>query len=93
MKNYLVSYDLNAEGQDYESLINAIKSYSNVVSVLKSVWFIQSNLSATTIREALLQHMDNNDYLIVLEITRGNGALYLDESKVRALSHYGYNYR
>lgn len=43
MKNYLISYDLNQSGQNYDALIKAIKSYIHAVSVLKSVWFSESS--------------------------------------------------
>ncbi len=67
MKNYIVTYDLKKEGQDYTSLINTIKKYNNI-HVMRSVWFIKSNNTATEINNQLKKYIDKNDLLFVSEI-------------------------
>jgi len=38
---YLITYDLNAEGQDYNLLYEKIKSLGEWFHPLESVWFLQ----------------------------------------------------
>lgn len=64
MAVYLVTYDLNSPGQNYERLYEAIKQYQYCKG-LESVWFISSNSSASAIRDYLRQHIDGNDKLFV----------------------------
>lgn len=66
--NYCITYDLNKPGQDYDDLIEAIKSY-DYIKVMKSTWFIKTTLTSTQIREHLMKHMDKNDSLFICEIT------------------------
>ncbi|GAB1444369.1 hypothetical protein MASR2M39_32270 [Ignavibacteriales bacterium] len=66
--NYLITYDLNKPGQNYNELYAAIRSYRNY-HPLESVWFIKSNATATAIFNALHPHIDKNDTLFVCEIT------------------------
>lgn len=68
MNNYLITYDLNKQGQDYANLINAIQNYNNI-HVMYSVWFIKSNKTATEINNELLNYIDENDRIFVSEIT------------------------
>ena len=66
---YLVSYDLNKPGQDYQALIDAIQTYDGYCKALWSQWFIYSNESAKDIYEHLRAYIDDNDRLLVCEIT------------------------
>jgi len=67
MKNYIVTYDLNKIGQDYDGLIKAIKNYQFAYP-LKSAWFIKTNQSATEVSKNLRQYIDENDRLFIGEI-------------------------
>jgi len=69
---YLITYDLNAEGQDYNLLYEKIKSLGEWFHPLESVWFLRpllNILSATDISTTLRDDMDNNDSLFVVEIS------------------------
>jgi len=68
MKNYIITYDLNKEGQDYTTLINIIKTYYHK-HPLYSVWFIKSDKTSAEITNELLKYIDQNDRLFVSEIT------------------------
>jgi hypothetical protein len=70
MTNYLVTYDLRKPGQNYDELINAIKSYKNV-KVTESCWLVRSTNKAETIRDSLTKHMDANDRIYVTPVARG----------------------
>lgn len=66
MSSYILSYDLRKPGRNYESLITAIKSYSEWAHPLESVWIVKTTRTAAEIRDDLGQHIDPNDGLIVV---------------------------
>lgn len=68
---YMITYDLNKTGQDYDNVIEAIKSASDGAwcSYWKSSWLIKSSLtSADTVCGKIKPYLDNNDRLIVIEV-------------------------
>ena len=68
---YLISYDLNKTGKDYEGIYTAIKDLSTGIwsHPLESVWLIQSNLfPANAIFKNLKPHLDSDDRCLVVEI-------------------------
>ena len=72
MNTILIGYDLNTAGQDYKELIDAIKALANDWwHCLDSTWIIKTNLGVVQVRDALMQHIDSNDELLVLTV---NGA-------------------
>ena len=73
MNSYLIGYDLNRAGQDYASLIEAIKGLGPWWHCLDSTWIIKHSGPSTLIRDALSPHVDRNDELLVLKLT-GEGA-------------------
>ena len=66
--NYLITYDLNKQGQDYSDLIAAIKSFSKCAHVQGSVWYVKSTLNTAQVRDFLKQHIDGNDSLLVTHV-------------------------
>jgi hypothetical protein len=73
MAIYLVGYDLH-EGQDYEDLINALKSYGAWWHHLDSTWLIKTQESAIDIRNKLKKHIKSDDELLVIKY--GNEAAW-----------------
>lgn len=73
MKTYLVSYDLNKPGKNYDKLIEAIKGYGTWWHHLDSTWIIKTNNTAVEIRDYLWKHMDSSDELLVVRLS-GEGA-------------------
>jgi hypothetical protein len=72
MARYLVTYDLvgtSETSQDYDRLIEAIKSYGTWGKVQKSVFLIKSSRSAQEVFSHLWQYMDADDRLLVIEVT------------------------
>lgn len=70
MKTYLIGYDLNKSGQDYDTLIERIKELANGWwHHLDSTWIIKSNSTAKAIRDDLKQYIDSNDELLVVALT------------------------
>ncbi len=78
MSTFLIGYDLNKSGQDYTSLIDKIKQISGGTwaHVLDSTWIIKSNSTCVAIRDSLLQEMDNNDEILVIDIS-GDAAAWV----------------
>ena len=72
MANYLISYDLNEPGKNYDDLYEAIKNASNGTwcKPLRSVYVIQSSLSAKQIYDKLSPCLDANDLILVIEVTK-----------------------
>lgn len=71
MSVYLITYDLNKKDKDYESLFEKIKEFSYFDTwwhYLDSTWIIKSNLSSLEISNKLQSVMDNNDFLLVIEV-------------------------
>lgn len=73
MRTYLIGYDLNKPGQNYDKLIEAIKGYGTWWHHLDSTWIIKTNNSAVEIRDLLGKHMDTSDELLVVRLS-GEGA-------------------
>ena len=68
---YMVTYDLNSEGQNYEDVIQAIKDASNGVwcTYWKSSFLIKSNLkTANEVFAKIKPYVDDNDRLLVIEV-------------------------
>ena len=71
MAVYMITYDLNKPGQNYDKLYEAIQaasSYNTWMHYLDSTWFIQSTLSTKQVFEKLEPHIDKNDNLLVMEV-------------------------
>lgn len=66
---YLISYDIRSPGNNYASLLNTIALFPNHRRVLRSCWFVESELSAAAIHDILTAYIDQNDRLLVCRIT------------------------
>jgi len=69
---YLISYDLNSPGKNYDDLYEAIKNASTGVwcKPLSSVYIINSNHSAKEVYNRLKPCLDGNDLMLVIEVTK-----------------------
>lgn len=68
MAVHMISYDLRHPGRNYQSLYDAIMSYGSYAHVNESVWAIATQYSSAQVRDHLLQHIDENDALIVARL-------------------------
>ncbi len=73
MAAYVISYDLNAPGKNYDDLIEALKTYDYWWHHLGSTWCVVTSKSAAQVRDHLAQHIDKNDSLLVVK-SGGEGA-------------------
>ena len=70
MAVYMITYDLNSEGQNYDDVIKAIKDASTGAwcTYWKSSYLIKSNLSVQQVTDRITPHLDSNDRLLVIEV-------------------------
>ena len=69
MACYVVAYDLNTVGQNYDCIIGKIKAFPNC-HAQKSVWFVEYVGSEASLRDHLRPCLDSNDRLFVSEVSR-----------------------
>lgn len=73
MNSYLITYDLNKPGQNYNDLYEAIKKIGLWWHCLDSTWIVKSDKTAVQIRDSITPHIDSNDSLLVAHLS-GEGA-------------------
>lgn len=68
---YMISYDLNSPGQDYEGMHSAIRDFevcNSYMKYLDSTYLIISDLKAKDIFEHLDQFLDSSDDILIIEV-------------------------
>lgn len=72
---YLISYDLKSADKNYNGLYNAIKGLgSKWWHYLDSTWFVVTNNTIDQSSEILRREIDNNDSILILDVTGYNAA-------------------
>lgn len=66
MPSYLVSYDLRAPKRDYQPLHDYLGSLPYAVKPLESLWLVETQLTATELRDAIAKVVDGNDGIVVV---------------------------
>ena len=77
---YIITYDLCKPGQNYDELINAIKTY-NWCKIAESAWVVTTTKKASEIRDHLKSKIDKNDKLFVGKLN-GEAAWYGESDTV-----------
>jgi len=77
--NLFISYDLNSPNQDYNTVIEVIKSLGAWASVHKSVWYVKSDKSAEEALNIIKEKVDANDSVLVID-TNNNAAFWVNLS-------------
>ena len=67
---HAINYDLKQPGQDYSGLYDAIKSCGDWWHYLGSTWLVDTNLTAEGIWKRLDPHVDRNDRVLVIGVTK-----------------------
>lgn len=67
---FMINYDLRKPGRNYEPLYAAIKALGRFVHPLQSLWFVSSDATVGSLRDYLSKHVDSNDMLLVVAVTR-----------------------
>ncbi|MGW8815513.1 hypothetical protein [Gordonia terrae] len=78
MPTFIVSYDLSKPGRNYDGLHEFLKSLDNWAKPLQSVWIVQTYMTANTLAQKALKHMDANDHLLVTPYVSGSVWYNLD---------------
>lgn len=68
-KTHLISYDLNNPGKNYSPLYDAIKNIGTWWHCLDSTWLVSTTMAATQVRDKLKPFLDQNDELLVAELS------------------------
>ncbi|MCX6844782.1 MAG: hypothetical protein NTX53_21170 [candidate division WOR-3 bacterium] len=66
----LITYDLKQPGRNYDALYEAIKTLGQWWHFLDSTWLVQTAMTPDQVAARLRLHMDANDYLLVVKVTR-----------------------
>lgn len=74
---YAITYDLNAAGQDYDSLYAQINSLGETIRPLQNLWLLSTNMSADDIRDSIRRVIDNNDLVFVARLARGSYSAWM----------------
>ncbi|PTR15259.1 hypothetical protein C8R31_104288 [Nitrosospira sp. Nsp2] len=69
MSIYLVTYDLNAPGRNYDPVHVYLKRFTHCKK-LESVWLIETGLPIEEIRDALRRLIDTNDVVLVVRLMK-----------------------
>lgn len=66
----LVTYDLKVPGRDYQKLYEVLKSAPEWWHFLESTWILFTRETATAWREKIKATLDDNDRLLIVDITQ-----------------------
>ena len=87
---YLITYDLNKTGKDYEGVYQAIKDASTGAwcHYWESSWLIRSNLATADLVFAKIKpHLDTDDRCLVVEV-KNNKQGWLTEKQWDYINKY-----
>lgn len=68
MAVHWVNYDLNKTGQNYDKLIEYLKSHNSWAKPLKSSFFVKTSLTAGQLRDGIGGYIDQNDDVVVVPV-------------------------
>lgn len=72
---YMVCYDLK-KGESYKALHDYLKSSGTYWHGLDSTWFVATNLSVSSLCNAIIKHVNSDDKILVLNPHNGIWASY-----------------
>jgi hypothetical protein len=84
----LVTYDLNIPGQKYDKLTQAIESRGNCYRCLKSTWLLRTRFTVVQVFNYLRQQIDDNDFILVVEVNPDNLRGWLDQKACNWIDGY-----
>ncbi len=66
---YLITYDLNRPGQEYEELYEELRNSSTWWHYLDSTWLIVTQESINELNDRIKNTIDENDRFLIFDIT------------------------
>ena len=70
MAALLISYDLNAQGQNYACITKKLEAYETHWRFQRSVWMIQTDESELELATKLSACLDANDDLFIIRVAK-----------------------
>lgn len=80
-KTIQINYDLVAPGRDYKPLYDYIKSFDGWCHLLESQWLVRTTMSASEVRDELMELVDGNDKIVTFDVTGDYWATNFSDSK------------
>lgn len=74
-----INYDLKVPGRDYQPLYDAIKTYT-WCHILDSCWLIDTQKTASQVRDHLKGHVDGNDEVFVATLKGAWATTFSDQA-------------
>lgn len=95
---YMISYDLineddEREGQSYQDLYNTIDDLGDCCRCTESTWIVETDLSLSDVTEEIRQSIDENDKVVIADITYGDIAGRLPKTTKEWIRARGESYR
>ena len=93
MAIFIIGYDLRPSlGEDYSSLYKAIKAISGVwAHPVDSTWLVSTAKSAKEIRIELMEHIYDDDKLLVMKVRKAWSSHGLDNDVLTWLHERNFN--
>lgn len=79
---YIITYDLNKTGQDYDALYKKIISLGQICHALQNLWLLDTNYNIDTVRDSLRSVIDQNDYVFIAQLFRGSYSAYMSTEAI-----------
>ncbi len=73
MANFFVAYDLFSPEKNYNALLDEIHTVGRVAELVRSVWYVNTNLDEIALRDRLRTVMQPQDRLLVIAASNANG--------------------
>jgi hypothetical protein len=88
MNTYIISYDLISPGQNYENLLKEIRSFSSWARLGGSAYIVETEETASQVRDKLTSFLDINDKLFVGKIQTPAAWIGLGDEVSQWISNY-----
>lgn len=69
MSSFMISYDLHSPTSNREVVQKDIESLGTYCRYLTTTYLVQTNYSNDSVQRICTKHLDNNDRMIICEIT------------------------
>lgn len=76
MKSYLVTFVLYKEEEDYNQIVEMIKSYNKWARIHPHAWVINTDKAATEVRTEIRESISNRCLLFVIDVTGAGWGSY-----------------
>jgi hypothetical protein len=83
---YIIAYDLNKPGQDYDHIEKQISKLLAHSRILRSTWIVKTKRTAQEIFDLLKPALDRNDEVFIAQIDLSLSAGLLDSSIAQWIS-------